>query len=64
MPEPAGRGERGMQLLRKVTGAVLLQPIRVVELDAELADLVPDLLLLRAQCKIHCPTSPLATPPL
>ena len=49
MPEPAGRGERGMQLVRKVTGAVLLQPIRVVELDAELADLVPDLLLLRAQ---------------
>jgi len=47
--KPAGRGERGMQLVRKVTGAVLLQPIRVVKLDAELADLVPDLLLLRAQ---------------
>ena len=47
--EPAGRGERGMQLVREVAAAVLLQPIRVVKLHTELADLVPDLLLLRAQ---------------
>src|SRR5260370_1081092 len=45
--EPARRGERRMQLVGKLPAAVLFQPIRVVELEAELADLVPNLLLLR-----------------
>jgi hypothetical protein len=47
--EPAGRSKRTMQLVRKVAAAILVQPIRVVELEAELADLFPDLLLLQAQ---------------
>src|SRR5439155_10167186 len=31
--------------------------IAIVELEAEFADLIPDLLLLRAQCEIHRPIS-------
>src|SRR5262249_15502812 len=50
-------GERGMQLVRKLAAAILVQPISVVELKAELADLIPDLLLLGAQCEIHRPIS-------
>ena len=59
--EPAGRGQGGVQLMRKRAGAILLQPIGIVELGAELADLVADLLLLRAQREIHCPVLPIPT---
>jgi hypothetical protein len=38
-----------MKLVRKIAAAVLFEPIRVVKLEAELADFIPDLLLLRAQ---------------
>src|SRR5262249_24860763 len=55
--EPTGRGERRMQLVRKLTAAILVQPIAIVELEAELAGLIPDLLLLGAQCEIHRPIS-------
>ncbi len=57
--EPAGSGQGGVQLVRKIAAAIVLQPVGVVELGTELADLVPNLLLLRAQRKIHRPTSPL-----
>ena len=62
--EPAGRGQGGMELVRKLAAAILLQPIGVVELGAELADLVADLLLLRAQREIHGPVLPIPTPRL
>jgi hypothetical protein len=62
--EPAGRGQGGMKLVRKVAGAILLQPVGVVELDAELADLITDLLLLRAQREIHGPVLSIPTPRL
>jgi NAD(P)-dependent dehydrogenase (short-subunit alcohol dehydrogenase family) len=63
-PEPAGRGEGGMKLMGKIAGAILLEPIRIVELGAELADLSADLLLLRAQREIHCAVLPIPTPRL
>ena len=63
-PEPASRGQGGMKLMGKIAGAILLQPIGIVELGAELADLIADLLLLRAQREIHCPVLPIPTPRL
>jgi hypothetical protein len=38
-----------VKLVRKIAAAILLQPITVVELGSELADRIPDLLLLKAQ---------------
>ncbi len=57
--EPTGRGQGGMKLVRKIAGAVLLKPVGVVELRAELANLIADLLLLRTQREIHCPVLPI-----
>jgi hypothetical protein len=37
-----------MQFVREIAGAILCQPIIVVELGAELEDGLPDLLLLQA----------------
>ncbi len=51
--EPSRLRQRSVQLMRKIAGAVLREPIGVVELRAELEDLVPDLLLLLVQRKVH-----------
>jgi len=47
--EPAGAGQRAVQLMRETACAILLQPVAVVERRAQLEDRLPDLLLLRAQ---------------
>jgi len=51
--EPAGAGERGMQLVRELAAPVLLQPVVVAEGGAELEHRLAHLLLLTAQRQIH-----------
>ena len=47
--EPAGRGQRRMQLMRELAAPVLVEPVAIVERGTELEDRIPDLLLLQGE---------------
>ena len=51
--EPAGIGQRAVEVGGIAALLVLLQPIGVVETGADLADRVADQFLVGGQCEIH-----------
>src|SRR5690606_698997 len=62
--EPAGFGERVVELVRELVCRVRLHPVLVVELGCQLGDRLPDGLLVLGELEVHgCARPPRLRPP-